>query len=393
MHDTSPESSMPRRRWLQDFCTKPLETAVLVLSVLLFAPSPHGQDNPRGVAEPSASLRKAVSESAAKYKIPGIAAALIEQGQLRAIEVSGVRDTKSKAPVTTNTIFEAGSLGEPVYAYAVLRLAAEGRINPGAPLTTYLPLPYVRLLDPTSSSPATEPLYDPALAQITAIRVMNHTSGMPEWSRNQHLRLQLPPGRKWAYSNEGYAYLQRVVEQVTGEPFDSFVMRNGLGPAGMVRSSFTWREPFSGEIATGYDRAGAPVDSHRYSRPVATATLYTSIREYAQLIQHLLASAPAQHAHESAVTLMLNPTITLGEGSALSWGLGVGLEKSGEDLFFFQRGSNSGFQSFVIASRKTRNGLVVLTNSGNGFEAMPEIVAAILGGDHPVLGSSFLRSP
>ena len=48
---------------------------------------------------------------------------------------------------------------------------------------------------------------------------MNHTSGMPEWAHDQHLRLQFAPGQKWSYSNEGYLYLQRVVERIT--PIDS----------------------------------------------------------------------------------------------------------------------------------------------------------------------------
>jgi CubicO group peptidase (beta-lactamase class C family) len=382
---------MPLMRPLP-FLRNPLLLAFIGLICVSFLAANSAAQRDRQSGPSSAALRLAISAAAKKYNVPGIAAALIESGQLRAVETFGVRDLKSGASITANTIFEAGSLGEPLYAYSVLLLSADGRFNPGAPLPSYEPLPYVRFLDPMSPSPATEPIDDPFLNQVTALRVMNHTSGMPGWARNQHLQLALAPGRKWLYSNEGYLYLQHVVEHVTGEAFDSFVAHNVLAPAGMAHSNFTWRDAFAGELATGYDRTGAPVESHRYLRPAATATLYTSIRDYAQFVTHILASAPALRAHESAVSLMLNPTVAVDDAVPFSWGLGIGLEKVGDDLFFFHRENSPGFQSLVIASRKTGRGVVILTNSGNGLDAAAEIVAATLTGNHPVLNSNFVRA-
>jgi CubicO group peptidase (beta-lactamase class C family) len=371
---------------------KVLQASRCVLALLLLASTSAGQHDRHIGQESSPALRQAISEAAKKYNIPGIAVALIEHGQLHDVELFGVRDLKSNTPITANTVFEAGSLGEPVYAYSVLLLAADGRFNPGTPLTTYLPTPYVRELDPISSSHGTEPIYDPALAQINAIRVMNHTSGFPDWARNQHLRWQSAPGQKWSYSNEGYLYLQQVVEHFTGESFEDFVARSVLRPGAMIRSGFTWQEAYSGVIATGYDRAGAPVDAQRYSRPAAAATMYTTIQDYARFIQHLLASAPTQHAHESAVNLMLHPTVVVEDANSFSWGMGLGLEKKDGDFFFFQRGNNPGFQSFIIASRSSGTGLIILTNSSNGLEAVPALIAATIGGNHPVLKSAFLQS-
>lgn len=361
--------------------------ALLMLGAFSFESTAPAQGGPRGPSGASPELRAAIAGSAAKYKIPGIAAAIFQHGQLTAIEVTGVRDLKSNAPVTAGTIFEPGSLGEPVYAYAVVLLGVAGRFNLAAPLTTYLPPPYVRYVDGTSSSPGTEPLVDQGFAQVTALQVMSHTSGMPDWARNQHLRFQSAPGQRWSYSNEGYIYLQHAVERVTGQTFDDFVSEAVLRPSGMGRSRFSWDDSYAGEIATGYDASGAPVAPQRYARPAAATSLYTTIQDYARFVQRLLASAPAQRAHEAAVTEMLNATTGIGGGadSSLSWGLGVGLEKRGNDLFFFERGGNEGFQSFLLASRKTGDALVILTNSDNGFRAVPDIVAATLGGDHPAV--------
>ncbi len=362
-----------------------------LLSCVLAGSDSAAQDNRSSEPASFTLVQGVLSQVAAKYRIPGLAIAVIEHGQLRDIQVFGVRDLKSGDPVTDRTVFEAGPLGEPLYAYAVLRLAAQGHFNPGSPLPALLPLPYVRRLDPTSSSESTESLYDAQFNQINAVRIMNHTSGMPDWARNQHLQLSFAPGQKWLYSNEGYLYLQNVVERVTGEVFGEFLARSVLVPARMAHSGFIWRSDYESAIAKGYDRSGALVETHRYLRPAATATFYATIRDYAQFIAMLLASAPAQREHESAVSLMLSPTVSVEAASQLSWGQGFGLEKSGDDLFFFHRENNPGFQSFVIASRKTGSGVVIFTNSGNGLDAVPDIVAATIGGNHPILKSKFLH--
>jgi CubicO group peptidase (beta-lactamase class C family) len=191
----------PMNRLFQVSCRVISHASNSVLVIFLVVANSAGQGGRPTGSGTSPALQHAISEAAKKYKIPGTAAALIEHGQLRAIEVFGVRDLKTNAPITANTIFELGSLGEPIFAYAVLRFASEGRLNPAEPLTTYLPLPYARDLDAISISHATEPIYDPRFNQITAMRVMNHTSGLPDWARNQHLSLQYLPGMKWSYSN------------------------------------------------------------------------------------------------------------------------------------------------------------------------------------------------
>jgi hypothetical protein len=88
---------------------------------------------------------------------------------------------------------------------------------------------------------------------------------------------------------------------------------------------------------------------------------------------------------------MLNPTVTADDSVPFSWGLGLGLEKTGDDLFFFHREKSSGMECFFIASRKSGNGIVIFTNSGNGLEAVGDILAAISATSHPVIRADFLR--
>jgi CubicO group peptidase (beta-lactamase class C family) len=182
------------------------------------------------------------------------------------------------------------------------------------------------------------------------------------------------------------------MEGVTGASFEDFVARGILGPARMAHSGFVWQESYAGEMAAGYDRAGMAVEGQRYARPAAATTLYTSIQDYSRFVLYLLASAPALRAHESAVSMMVNPSVGVEEANSISWGLGLGVEKTKDEIFFFQRERSPGFQCFVLASRGTGSGIVIFTNSGNGLDAVPDIVAATLGGNHPVLKSSFLRT-
>jgi CubicO group peptidase (beta-lactamase class C family) len=353
--------------------------------VSLFAASLHPQGGHSELESPSSELRGIVPLVAAKYKIPGMAVAWIDHGRMGDIVVFGVRDKKSGSPVTKDTVFGAASLGKPAFAYGVLTLAADNRINIGAPITQFFPLPYARNANPFAppATETTDTINEPEFNRITTLMVLSHTSGMPNWSPHEHLRLLSPPGSKWSYSGEGYVYLQSAVEHLTGEPLESFAERTVFGPFVMPHSSFVWRGDYGVNLATGYGRDGNPADSMRYTRAVASTTLYTTVEDYAHFIIGVLAVTPRNRIHESAVSLMLNPAITVDAASRFSWGLGWGLETFAGDTYFVHWGANPGFQSLAIASRKTGSGVVILTNSENGLVAAREIVQGVLGGVHP----------
>jgi len=337
-------------------------------------------------------LRQAVTEAVEKHKIPGIAVGFIDHWMLSDIEVAGVRDKVSGAPVTEGTIFETGSLGEPVYSYAILELSLEGRFSVGVPLTKYAPIPYIRNANPFKppSPQTTDQVNDPRLNQITGERVLDHTSGMPDWALNAPLLLQFPPGEKWSHSNEGFVFLQRVVEKVTGEPTEAFLERSVLGPAGMAHSSFVWRSDYASAIATGYDRPGNAVAQEHYGEPVVTATLYSTIGDYARFLIGMLTASPRQRTHQGVTSLMLNPVVTVDPQHSIAWGLGWGIENRGDDSYFFHWGARPGFRSFAMGSRKSGSGIVIFTNSDNGLDAAREIVQAALGGSHPAFESTSL---
>ncbi|GAB3702259.1 hypothetical protein GCM10027592_31480 [Spirosoma flavus] len=76
--------------------------------------------------------------------IPALSIALIDNGQISWCAGFGVKDSITKQPVSTTTIFRAASLGKPVFAFAVLQLSQQGKIALDTPLVKYVPTGYIQ---------------------------------------------------------------------------------------------------------------------------------------------------------------------------------------------------------------------------------------------------------
>jgi CubicO group peptidase (beta-lactamase class C family) len=316
----------------------------------------------------------------ARAGVPGLSMAVVRGGRVAWSGAFGVASAVTKAPVTEETIFEAASLSKPVFAYAVLRLADEGRIDLDAPLTTYLPTPYVA--------------GDERLALITARRVLTHTSGFPNWRpRGRPLEIRFTPGERFSYSGEGFVYLQRAVEKIAGEPLDAVMRRLVFEPLGMARSSYVFRPEFEGAKAVGHDRLGVATPLRRPAEALAPASLHTTAREYALF---LAAALRGEGLRPETAREMFRPEVVVGEGcidctdraperrsATIAWALGWGTETSGSRTFVWQWGDNNGdTNALVMGDPTSRDGVVVLTNSGYGSSIMQDLVLRTLGGEH-----------
>jgi len=136
----------------------------------------------------------------------------------------------TKKPVTNETVFEAASLSKPVFAYGVLKLVDQGKLDLDTPLNKYLGNNY-------------DVVDDPRINLITARHVLSHTSGFPNWrdnDRTKNLLIHFTPGDKWSYSGEGMVYLSKVIEKITGLSLEDFMQQTVLQPLGMTSSSYIW---------------------------------------------------------------------------------------------------------------------------------------------------------
>jgi CubicO group peptidase (beta-lactamase class C family) len=297
--------------------------------------------------------------------VPGLSMAVIADRQATALTVAGVRNALDRAAVDQQTIFAAASLSKPLFAYAVLQLVDAGKLAFDTPLSRHVP-DYVA--------------DDPRAAAVTVRHVLSHTSGLPNWrSDDLPLKTYFPPGERFSYSGEGFVWLQRVVEAVTGESLDTTLRRLIFEPLGMSRSSYIWRPAFEANYADPHDAEMAPGTMIRPSVPNTAASLQTTAGDFARFLQAVLSG---ERLKPDTARRWFEPQVHLPD-TEIAWGLGWGLEtKSGT---FFQWGDydQSRFKAFVMGSLQQRRATVVLTNGFHGMAIMPELIGNSLPGPHP----------
>src|SRR2546423_7047155 len=71
--------------------------------------------------------------------VPGIGMIVVQDGRTPWEHYAGVMDAATREPVATNTLWPAASLSKPVFAFAALRLADDGKLDLDRPLKTYVP--------------------------------------------------------------------------------------------------------------------------------------------------------------------------------------------------------------------------------------------------------------
>jgi CubicO group peptidase (beta-lactamase class C family) len=371
-----------------------LLTACTSRTVALAGASPTGTNGtPDGLADLPKWMRLA--------SVPGVSMAIIEGGRTMA-RGYGVTRAGGTEEVTGDTVFEAASLSKPVFASLVLQLVAEGVIDLDKPLGEYVALPTT----------------DARSAKITARHVLSHSGGWRNWRNapTHTLTADFEPGSRFSYSGEGFYYLQRVVEKVTGKGLLRITRERIFEPLGMRRSSFLWSPELTNR-AEPHGNRGVPGDSFavRTARafrdaaqaagksmdewthedaerisptvnkdapafpnwllPNAAASLFTSASDYSLFLGHLMGAARA------VLDPMRTPQVNINE--SLKWGLGMGLQIEADRVSLWHWGDNFGFKNFVIANPKDGRAVVVFTNGQSGRAVYERVVRAVNGSDQP----------
>jgi CubicO group peptidase (beta-lactamase class C family) len=178
--------------------------------------------------------------------VVGGSAVLVRDGRIAARHHYGFADRASGRRVGDSTIYHWASVTKTLTAIAVLQLRDRGLLDLDDPITRWVP--ELRIIhDP-----------DAAVDRVTLRMLLSHSSGFQAptwpWDRGEpwepfepthwsqlvammpYQRLEFPPGSRYGYSNPGYIYLARVVEQLTGDPWAVYVQKNIWTPLAMDRS-------------------------------------------------------------------------------------------------------------------------------------------------------------
>jgi len=340
--------------------------------------------------------------------VPGMAIATVHGGDV-SVEGFGVRRAGTDDKVTGDTVFEAASLSKPVFASIVMQLAAEGLIDLTRPLVSYLPLP----------NPA-----DARAKSITATHVLSHSSGWRNWrnSRDVALTADFEPGSKFSYSGEGYFFLQRVVEKLTGKGLPRLARDRVFEPLGMKTSGFIWRPDLDAALASPHTNRGQPMDSFNVKSgkalaglvaemgkpveewtaddvekvlprmdatipvlpnnmvPNAAASLLTTARDYGAFVRWLLGAGPVSGGRAILDRMIVQRSSI---NQALGWGAGIGLEQAAGRKYIWHWGDNPGFKNFVVGEPAAASAIVIFTNGNAGQRVYERVIRARTGVDHP----------
>lgn len=308
--------------------------------------------------------------------VPGLSIAIIRHNKLYYSQGYGLTKADSTQRVSPATIFDAASLSKPVFAYAVLQLVEQGVIDLDKPMYEYLPYPDVAS--------------DDRYRKITARMVLSHRTGFPNWRKNRQspeLAMSFTPNERFGYSGEGFVYLQKVVEKITGKALNDLMTERVFKPLQMTRSSYVWNPAFNDNFAFPHSREGKS-EPHDKSNQANTAySLQTTADDYAKFLMAILTATGLK---SSTVDQMVssqgrlpnqfsNATNTL--SPSLSWGLGFGVEHTSESDYFWHWGDNDTYKCYVVGSRQHQDAVVYFTNSFNGLGLLGEITRQFMGFD------------
>ncbi len=335
-------------------CT-PLQAVTMLLGLLIALTAVRADDE-------SALVTELMSEAG----IPGISLAVIRDGRIEQTSVFGVANLESGQPVTDETLFEAASLSKPVFAWIVMRLVERGELELDQPLHEILPYP--RFADAEESR-----LLTPRL-------ILSHQTGLPNWGGDV-LPFMFVPGNRFGYSGEGYVYLQRVIEKLTGLEIEALAQREVFRPLGMKHSHFSASGNTEVSVSAGHTETGA-TQQRGLGDANAASSLHTTAGDYARF---LLAVLNSDGLKATSVQQMLRGQIRMqGDergydkpdriGGKVGWALGWGTQHGDQELVCHW-GDNGVFRAFVVMRPADRSALVYFSNSSNGLAIGRQLLA------------------
>jgi len=311
------------------------------------------------------------------FKVPGLSVAVIDNYKIAWAKAYGVTAIGGAEPVTTKTLFQAGSISKPVAATGALYLVEHGKLSLDEDVNNKLV---------TWKVPENEFTKD---QKVTLRRLMTHSAGLtvhgfPGYATNEPIptlvqifngekpantapiRVDFVPGSKVRYSGGGVTIEQQLMMDVTSTPFPQFMQKNVLEKIGMTDSSYEQPLPpaRAALTATGTYGDGKPVSGKWHIYPeMAAAGLWTTPTDLAKFAIEIALSrqGKANHVLSQAMTKeMLRPQIEQA-------GLGFFLGDAKHPDQFGHGGADEGFQADLIMFADSGQGIAIMGNSDNFF--------------------------
>lgn len=312
-----------------------------------------------------------------QLQVPGLSVAVVDHGQLAWAHAWG--EAQPGRAMTTDTLMQAASISKPVSAVAALLAVEQGRLSLDADLNVSLRSWQVppgaqstdkavtlrRLL--SHSAGFTVEGFDGYAVGAPVPTLLQVLDGLPP-ANSAAVRVDLQPGTQWRYAGGGYAVLQQLLQDITGQAFASLMQQAVLRPAGMSQSFFAPGGELSAaqaaSSAVGFQNGKALAGGYRIHPELAAAGFLTTPGDLARF--------------NLALPRLLSPS-TLAEALKPQFDQsGLGLVVDASTGRYGHDGSNAGFESRWLADAKSGGrAIVIMANADGTRHLMDEVIRAI----------------
>lgn len=277
--------------------------------VALSAPLSWGQS--------SKEVTAAVQPFVDRNELAGAVMLVADRNGIRMEEAVGWANIADKQPMRTDSMFWIASQSKPMTAAALMMLVDEGKVSLDDPVEKYLPEFQGQMV--VVEKDEVHVLLRRPVHPITVRNVLSHTSGLPfrsalevptldRYPLEARVRsyamtpLEFQPDSKYQYSNAGINTAARIIEVVSGQPYETFMDERLLKPLGMKDTTFWPTQEQEKRIATSYHSNAAkdsleaikieqlfyPLGDRKHRRPMPAGGLFSTASDVARFYQMLL---------------------------------------------------------------------------------------------------------
>lgn len=325
------------------------------------------------------------------YNVPGVSIAVIKDYKIDWAKGYGLADTLQKSPVTTETMFSAGSISKFLMAVAALKMVENEQIKLEKPINDYLTSWKITENDYTKKTPITLRMllshsagtsqssyfgFTPDQPLPSVVEILNGT----KISGTRPVVVNSEPNKEFRYSGGGSMIAQMALMDISKQSFSDLTQQLLFDKLGMKNSTFGQpiQSKFTKQSSWAYSSAswfkGMP-----YIYPQqAAAGLYSTPTDLAKFFIDIQKSyiGKGKVLSESITRLMLSPQQNVSDGSYKEQiGIGPFLiqrtdNKDPNGVYFEFTGVNAGFLAYGIGSITNGNGVIIMLNSGDDVNGL-----------------------
>jgi CubicO group peptidase (beta-lactamase class C family) len=255
------------------------------------------------------------------------------------------------------------------YSYCCLKIINAGNWDLDEPIYKYY-------TDPDVAN-------DPRAKLLTTRIILSHQTGFPNWRGNNEdgkLSFEFEPGTKYQYSGEGYEYLRKALEKKFKKSLEELASELIYKPLKMKDTKFIWDDKMdSTRFAMWHNEKGELYKTDKNKTANAADNLLTTVEDYCKFLVHILNGAGLSdkiYKEMVADQVRINDYKHFG----LGWWIDENINEN-KDFALVHGGDDIGVHTITFIIPKTKQALLIFTNSDNGTEAFAEVLTKFLGKD------------